>query len=156
MTGPLPDLLTGLDQQDANAILALGSPVRLVSGSTLFRLGSEADSLFVVERGRIALTMPMQVAGREEQILIEERAPGQTVGWSAITPPHRFTLNATAPLETHLVALARQALMEHFETHAAAGYVVMRNVAAIVGQRLQVVQAMWLREMQRVISSRCV
>jgi hypothetical protein len=30
----------------------------------------------------------------------------------------------------------------------------MQNVASVVGQRLQVFQAMWLREMQRVVELR--
>jgi hypothetical protein len=34
------------------------------------------------------------------------------------------------------------------------GYAVTRNLAAVIGQRLQVFQAMWLREMQRVIDTR--
>ena len=32
------------------------------------------------------------------------------------------------------------------------GYVVMRNVAAVTGHRLQVFQAMWLREIQRTVA----
>ena len=31
---------------------------------------------------------------------------------------------------------------------------VMRNLASVVGQRLQVFQAMWLREMQRFVETR--
>ena len=43
--------------------------------------------------------------GREEDVLIEEREAGQTLGWSALIPPHRFTLKATAPLDTDVLAL---------------------------------------------------
>ena len=77
------------------------------------------------------------------------------LGWSALIPPHRFTLKATAPLETVLIALPRQALVSHFAAHPAVGHVVISNLATIIGQRLQVLQAMWLREMQRVIEMRC-
>lgn len=150
------DLLAGLSADDANAILAIGRPIRLGRGDVLFALGSQADDLYLVDRGRIALTLPLQVRGHDQDVLVEERLPGQAVGWSALIPPHRFTLAASAPLETHVVALARGALLGHFAEHPAVGYAVLRNVAAIVGQRLQVVQAMWLREMQRVVASRCV
>ena len=88
-------------------------------------------------------------------MLVEERMPGQMLGWSALIPPHRFTLNATAPLATELVALPRPALLDHFATHPQVGYTVLTNLAAIIGHRLQVLQAMWLREMQRVIELRC-
>ncbi len=38
--------------------------------------------------------------------MVEERSAGQTVGWSALIPPYRFTLTATAPLETEVIALS--------------------------------------------------
>ncbi len=149
------ELLAGLSDEHSSQILALASRQSLTSGEVLFRLGDEAHALFVVERGRIALTLPMQVRGREEDVLVEERVPGQTLGWSALIPPHRFTLKAAAPLETDVLVFTRQALAWYFSNHPAVGYVVTRNVASVIGQRLQVFQAMWLREVQRMVELRC-
>ena len=87
-------------------------------------------------------------------VLIEERAPGQPFGWSALIPPHRFTLKATAPLDTEVLAIPRTTLLQYFETHPDIGYIVTQNVAEVMGRRLQVFQAMWLREMQRVVELR--
>lgn len=155
MTDVRPELLDGLSHDEAAALLALGTRVSLASGDVLFRMGGDASTLYVVERGRIALTLPMQVLGREEDVLVEERAPGETVGWSALIPPYRFTLKATAPLETEVLAFTRSSLLEHFGREPVVGYIVTRNVASVIGQRLQVFQAMWLREMQRVVELRC-
>lgn len=151
MTATRPDLLAGLAEGEAASVLALGTHSLLPAGGVLFNLGDAADSLFVVERGRIALTLPMQVRGKEQDVLIEERAAGQTLGWSALVPPHRFTLKATALVDSAVVALPRTALSEHLSAHPAVGYLVARNVSAVVGQRLSVFQTMWLREMQRVV-----
>lgn len=151
MVNELSELLDGLTPEESAAIKALGTRVALSAGEALFHLGSEADRLFVVERGRIALSLPMQVGRREEEVLVEERLPGQAVGWSALVPPYRFTLTATAQLETEVLALPRQALLDHFEAHPRVGYLVTRNVAAVTGQRLQVFQTMWVREMQRMV-----
>lgn len=155
MTEVRPDLLAGLSHDEAEALLALGERVSLASSELLFRMGDEANTLYVVERGRIALTLPMQVFGQQEDVLVEERSPGQTVGWSALIPPYRFTLNARAPLETELIAFTRSALLDHFGREPVVGYIVTRNVASVIGQRLQVFQAMWLREMQRLVELRC-
>jgi toluene monooxygenase system ferredoxin subunit len=152
MTGTTPELLAGLEPADAGGISALGSRVRVATGQTLFDLGQQADSLYVIERGRMLLTMPMNIRGGEQKIVIEERLPGQAVGWSALIPPHRFTLAATAALDTDLVAFERSALLRHFASRPEVGCIVMSNLAALVGQRLQVLQAMWLREMQRVVA----
>jgi CRP-like cAMP-binding protein len=146
-----PDLLHGLDARDADEVRALGCRLRLDSGEPLFQLGSEADRLFLIERGRIALTLPMQVYEKETDLLVEERQTGQTLGWSALIPPHRFTLKATALIETEVLVFMRSGLLDHFAKRPEVGYAVTRNVAAVVGQRLQVFQTMWLREMQRVV-----
>jgi CRP-like cAMP-binding protein len=150
------DLLNGLAEGEAERILALGSRTALSAGQVLFNLGDAADSLFVVESGRIALTLPLRLPDGQRDVLIEERSPGQALGWSALVPPHRFTLKAAAAIDTEVLALPRTALFEHFAAHPAVGYVVTRNVSAVVGQRLQVLQTMWLREMQRVVEIRGV
>jgi CRP-like cAMP-binding protein len=151
MTRTQTELLAGLHESDAAAIEKLGVRIALAQGNVLFRLGTDADRLFIIERGRVALTLPMRVLDREENVLIEERGSGQALGWSALTPPHRFTLTATALVETEVLALPRTALFRHFESQPEVGYVVARNVAAIIGQRLEIFQAMWMREMQRVV-----
>jgi CRP/FNR family transcriptional regulator, cyclic AMP receptor protein len=154
MTGESPELLRGLSSSQLEQTLALGSRLSLPSGAELFSLGSPADRLYMIERGRVKLTLPMNVRGHEEDILVEERMPGQTIGWSALIPPYRFTLKATTLLETELVAISREVLTELFSQSPGNGYLVTLNLAALIGQRLQLFQAMWLREMERVVEMR--
>jgi CRP/FNR family cyclic AMP-dependent transcriptional regulator len=149
---PPTDLVRSLPPEEAAAIMALGAPIALSAGQVLFELGADAECLFLIRRGRIALTLPMQLGGRDEDVVIEEHVPGQTLGWSALVPPHRFTLKATAPLATEVLAFRRDDLVAYCAAHPEVGNVVALNIAAIIGQRLQVFQAMWLREMQRVVS----
>src|SRR5690242_18214388 len=117
MTNGRPDLLKGLTPEEAAEVMALGKRLLLSSGAELFHMGQDAETLFVLQRGRIRLTLPMQVRGREEDILVEERVPGDTIGWSALIPPHRFTLTAMAPLESEVITLSREALRAHFAAH---------------------------------------
>jgi CRP-like cAMP-binding protein len=149
MADGYPELLKSLSADEADAVLALGRGLTLLSGAVLFQLGGDADQLYIVDRGRVNLTLPMQVFGQEQDILVEERVAGQTLGWSALIPPHRFTLKATAQLDSDLLAFPRSELLAHFAARPRVGYAVMSNLAATVGHRLQVFQAMWLREMRR-------
>lgn len=149
-----PELLNDLAPDEGAAILALAGRKRLAPGSVLFHLGDEAKDLYVIERGRVALTLPMQVHGRQEDIMVEERLSGQTVGWSALIPPHRFTLKATTQIETEVLVLPRGVLRDHLSTRPAVAYTLTMNLASVIGQRLQVFQAMWLREMQRLVELR--
>jgi CRP-like cAMP-binding protein len=154
MTGAQTDLLNGLSEEETERFLALGVPARLAGRETLFRLGVRADKAYLVTGGRIALTLPIRVRGAEEEVLVEEKLPGETVGWSALVPPHRFTLNAIAAIDSELLGFSRASVLDHFAAHPAVGYTVTRNLAGVIGHRLQVFQTMWLREMQRVVEQR--
>ncbi len=149
------ELLNGLSPAEAEQVLKLGTRMIVPSGISLFHLGDPADRLFLVERGRIKLTLPMRVRGREEEVFVEEKGPGQAVGWSALIPPYRFTLTAAAALhEAAVIALPREALLEHFAANPAAGQKMAFNLAVVIGHRLQLFQTMWLREMQRTVEVR--
>ncbi len=145
------DLLNNLTAAEAAQVLELGTRLIVPGGTLLFRLGEAADRLFMIERGRIRLTLPMNVRGQEEDILVEEISPGQTVGWSALIPPYRFTLSASAALETEVIALPREALREYFAADTGPGCTIAQNLAVVIGHRLQLFQTMWLREMERTV-----
>lgn len=148
------DLALGLSEEDESALRALGTVLALDAGQLLFRMGTPADAVYVVERGRIALTLPLRIRDGEEEIVVEEKQAGETVGWSGLVPPHRFTLNASAAVACEVRVLARAALLSHFDAHPAVGRVVTANLAAVMGHRLQVFQTMWVREMQRTVEHR--
>ena len=146
-----PQLFRGLWPDAANGVMALGASRAVASGTELFHLGERADHFFVVTRGRFSLTLPMQIGGRQEAVLIEERIEGETIGWSALIPPHKFTLTAVAQVDGEVLVFGRDDLLQFLTQHPTAGYTIARNIAEIVGERLQVFQAMWLRQMQQLV-----
>ena len=149
------ELLNGLSSAEAEQVLRLGTKIIVPAGTSLFQLGDTADRLFLVERGRIKLTLPMRVQNRDQNVFVEERGPGQAVGWSALIPPYRFTLTAMADLhDAEVITLPREALLQYFAANPAAGQKIALNLAVIIGHRLQLSQTMWLREMQRTVEVR--
>lgn len=145
------ELLQGLAPADAEKVLSLGTRKKIAAGTSLFRLGDLAQCLYLVESGRIRLTLPLQIGERKEEVLIEEKGPGQTVGWSALIPPYRFTLSAATAADAEVVALTPEALHTFLESSSTVGVRLCLNLAMIVGHRLQTLQAMWLREIQRTV-----
>jgi CRP-like cAMP-binding protein len=155
MAKPQTDLFRGLSESEEAAILALGTKIHVAKDHALFRMGDPAEQMFLVLNGWISLTLPMKIRGHEENVLIEERLAGETLGWSGLIPPHRFTLNATgAAADSELIAFSRAALLAHFAANPAVAHSVMRNVGSVIGHRLQVFQTMWVREMQRSVELR--
>lgn len=154
MQTPASDLLLNLPHTQAAQILALGTPRQMKEGETIFLLGAEATEFYFVSTGRVRLTLPLYLKGREEDVLVEERVPGEILGWSALIPPFRFTLKGTAAEETELLAFSGQGILGHLSGRPELGFAVMSNLGRIIGQRLQLFQAMWAREMQRLVEMR--
>ena len=150
---PDSELLRDLGPEASESVLSLAVPVNLRAGDVLFDLGADADRLFIIRLGRVSLTLPMKLDGRAADLLIEEKLGGEVVGWSALIPPHRFTLKAAAAADTSLIAIPRDPLLALLAANPALGYALTRSVASIVGQRLQMFQAMWLRQMQGLLEA---
>lgn len=154
MTGRSWEMLEGLDPGDVEAILGLSTTLSMKQGERLFDLGDDATHVFFVDSGRIRLTLPLSVGDRRVDAMVGERIPGHLVGWSGLIPPHKFTVMAVASESSRIVSLPREALLAYFMTHPEAGFMAYSNLARIVGQRLQVFQTLWIREMQHVVKSK--
>lgn len=148
------DLLENLAENEVEAVLGLGEQRALGPGEVLFDLGDEARGVFLVESGLVKLTLPLSVGDRKIDAMVGERIPGHLVGWSGLIPPHRFTVKATCAGNTRLLAVDRHNLQNLCEGNPTLGYKIFSNAARIVGQRLQVFQTLWIREMQHVVKAR--
>ena len=133
--------------------MALGDELTLPAETRFITLGEEADKFYLIRQGRVALTKPISLRGEERDVLLEEKDPGNTVGWSAFVPPYRFTLNARTVVNTVLIAIPRAALRELILRDPKIGVTVNANVAKMIGMRLLTVQTMWVRAMQRSLES---
>lgn len=113
-----------------------------------FHLGDDADTLYIIQRGLIQLTMPLQVRGAEKEIVTEELSNGDCLAWSALIEPHTLTMSARATTPTKLFGFPRERLLQLFDERPTLGYRLLANLAGVVGRRLHVTKAMWVRELQ--------
>lgn len=141
-----------LRESEVAPLLAVARPLSCRANECLFLLGEHADRLYVMLSGKVNLTFPLSFGGTVRDVPVESKTPGSALGWSALVKPHRFTLSAWAAEPSELATFRRDDLLQVFETVPRAGYVVMRHVAEVVGRRLLQVQALWARELQRVVT----
>jgi CRP/FNR family cyclic AMP-dependent transcriptional regulator len=148
------ELLRGIDGPILDRLTELGRSASAPSGSALFRLGEAAENVYVVLRGRVALTLPIEIRAVQQDVTVDEKGPGDVLGWSALVPPHRATLSARAIIDSELFLFPAAAMARAMRDEPAAGLQVMSNLASVVGRRMHLVQAMWLRELQRLVATR--
>ena len=119
-------------------------------------LGDAADRLYVVLEGKVALCFPMSFGNVMKDVTVESARPGQTLGWSTLVKPYRFTLSARASETTRLVSFSRNDLLSIFEDEPRIGYLVLTALSELMGFRLLRGQALWARELQRTVDAGAV
>jgi glutaminase len=145
-------LFRGLTPGQCEPFVSIARARELPGGEYVFRLGQEAATLFVVRSGIVELTVPMMMTGDERDVVLEEAHEGDTLAWSALVQPHRFTMSGRARTDVDLLGFARRDLQTMLALQPDAGLRIMSNLAQVIGRRLHVVQTMWNRELQRTVS----
>src|SRR3990172_11274003 len=114
--------------------------------SKLFERGESGDELMILLDGVVELVIPLRLLGVSREVPMESKHAGDVVAWSALVRPYHFTLSARCATKCKLMSLGRAALLPFFDSDPATGYVFMRNLAGVIGCRLQALQTMWTHD----------
>lgn len=145
-------LFRGLTAEQCAPFVPIARQRHVAAGEYLFRLGEDAAALCIVRTGVVELAVPLRMTLDDRDVVVQEAREGDTVAWSALIEPHRFTMSGRAGTDVDLIAFPRRDLQTTLATHSDAGLRVMTNLALVIGRRLHVVQAMWHRELQRAVT----
>jgi CRP/FNR family transcriptional regulator, cyclic AMP receptor protein len=127
-------LLAGLPGDTVANVAGCAQNVSFGSGELLLAEGEAADTLYLLRRGRVAIEVHSPERG---PIVIETLGPGATVGWSWLVPPYRWHFDARAVDAVGAVAIDGACLRQKAETDPFLGYELMKRVAAVLLERLQ-------------------
>ncbi len=106
-------------------------------GDKVFSEGEPAETMLIVERGKIALEKRVQI-GRHStprNATIDYVGPGQMAGFSTIASPHVYTTSAVCIEPTRIIAIDGSNLYEYLELHPEVGLHVLHRTVTVVGQR---------------------
>lgn len=131
-----------------------GREVVFEPGHKLFERDQDSSELMILQEGVVDLVFPIQLMTVTREVTMESVQAGDVVAWSSLVAPHRFTLSARCATRCVVTALGRDVLHTFFETDSQTGYLFMRNLAGVVGRRLQAMQALWVRELQATAAKR--
>lgn len=108
--------------------------LRIGSGRFLFREGAEADQLYLVRSGKIALEVH---DGARGTVVVETIGADDTLGWAALNPPYRWSLDARALEPTLLFAIDSTCLRQKLEADHSFGYVFTKRLMNEIHERLE-------------------
>lgn len=112
----------------------LTRPVEYDAGAVLLREGVDTPYLGAILAGRVALRLRVPEQGQRLTIVTIE--PGELIGWSAVVPPYRATVDAVATEPTRLLAIDAVALRERLATDCELAAELLPLVLESVSDRL--------------------
>lgn len=134
MTTRIASALDRLSPQVHARLAELTRPVEYPGGAIVLREGVDTPFLGAILEGRIALRLRIPELGNRLTIVTVE--PGELIGWSAVVPPYRATVDAIATEPTRLLAIDAAALRERLATDCELAAELLPLVLESVSQRL--------------------
>jgi len=131
-------LFKGLAPDEAEAFINRCEKRVYPDHTVLFKEMTEATTLYLLLEGEVELKFIMPAQKGEAVLAI--RKPGDAIGWSSLVPPHQYTFSGVCNGRVTLLQIDRGSMQAVFATNYHLGYIFMRNIAALSGDRLHRVQ----------------
>ena len=131
-------LFRGLEEDDVRLLVSLREEVSVKQGESIFREGNPARYLYVVEEGRVALTMTLARPDGSvtHPTTVASLGPMEAFSWSALVEPRVLRFSAMAVEPSRLTRIDGRALQSMLDEHPSVGYRVMVNLSQLLGSRL--------------------
>lgn len=119
------------------------------AGQTIFREGDQAKELYILQEGKVLLEMriaPYPERSPSPSAVIDVVTEGELFGWSALVPPHIFTLSANTADKCQVVTLDGTKIIEMMDADPAMGYEIVKRLSKIIAVRLKRSREMLISE----------
>ena len=97
-------------------------------------VAGETNKLYLPISGSVELFF--KLPGNTGDVVLEVRQPGDAIGWSSLVPPYQYRFSGICRGETTVFEIDRQTMHSLFATNYHLGYIFMRNIAVLSGDRL--------------------
>lgn len=131
------EVFSDLCEANLEAIAEFCREENFGEGAIILHEEEQAEKLFIVERGKLALEKKIQM-GRHStprNATIGYVNPRQMAGFSTLALPHIYSTSAVCVEPTRVITIDGPKLRAYLEQNPVAGFKVMSTVAALVGDR---------------------
>jgi CRP-like cAMP-binding protein len=129
-----------LNEEQLQAIAMIAQERSYPKGALLVKENTPAECLALLLDGDIDLIYSGGGEGAICNALVGSIAPGEPYGVSSLIEPYRYTATAKATMPVKVIELDGVALRKLVEKDGKLGFIMMRNVAIAVLERLRYTQ----------------
>lgn len=135
------EIFQGLSDEQLSEIMTCSEEVALQDETRLFEKGENAAYLWIVMEGRVDLRFEFPGLASSEENTLSSISEAGAFGWSSIVPPNKYRLSGFSSAGGgKFIKIERERLLTLFDEDPDIGYVVMSNLATLVGARFHNLQ----------------
>lgn len=134
----LVGIFSGLNENQLSAVQSCCREEEHKAGTKLFGEGEPASHLYIVKKGQVDLRFDLPGRTTSEKNTISSIMEFKAFGWSSLVAPYKYSLSAYCSTQTcEVVKIERQRLTKLFKEDNRLGYLVLSNMARVIGKRFQ-------------------
>ena len=125
-------IFAALDSADLDAVAKIAHVKEYATGQELTTEGEDADRLYLFLRGRAVVKVH---SPEGVEVLIDQVAPGELLGWSAAVDPHVYTASSWTTEPSEVIVVPGPELRRLCETNKHIGYAVAKGIGEVISRR---------------------
>lgn len=125
-------LFEGIDAKIMNEIVNICSEENYPQNTVLFKIGEEAECLYILEEGIVKLVIEN---GGTITFTLEES--GEVFGWSSLVESGHYTASGVCATDVKALKIERDELNKIFNLHPNVGLKVLKRLGDVISQRLK-------------------
>ena len=135
------EIFQGLNDEQLTEIIKCGQEEVFPHETRLFEKGENAAYLWIVQEGRVDLRLEFPGLASSEENTLSSIPEAGAFGWSSIVSPNKYRLSGySTGGGCKLIKVERESLLKLFQKDPDIGYLVMSNLATLVGARFHNLQ----------------
>jgi len=125
------ELFEGINPEIMNEIANICSEENYPRDTVLFKMGEEAERLYILEEGIVKLVIEN---GGTITFTLEES--GEVFGWSSLVESGHYTASGICATDVKALRIERDGLNKIFNLHPHVGLKVLKRLGDVISRRL--------------------
>ena len=143
----------GLTTSELSQLSKIFMIVKLKKGDKIFSRGDSAEDFYIVRSGKVYLSFQISILLADQEIVVDIVSAGNVFGWSSLVWPYKLTLSAYCDEDSELVQMRGKDLLALCAKKHRIGYIIMGNLARVIGSRMDRIQSLFKREIELNVPS---
>jgi CRP-like cAMP-binding protein len=129
------EIFRGLSSTQLESLAQISEERKYRGGEAVFTEHSTGNVVYIIKRGKVCIELGLK--GKPNTATIQRLSVGQIFGELALVDKRSRSATAICENDCEIIAIDRDKLDELFEQDSRLGYIVMKNLAQLLAERLR-------------------